>query len=66
MLMLFSPRIVLICAPFHTYRVKKSFQYAFGGEAVAISVRGSGEPVMLRHLLIEWIKARFYDTFLLR
>ena len=59
-------QILLVCAPYHAYRVKACFQHAFQPETVRAFVQGSGEPAMLRQLLIEWIKARFYDTFLLR
>lgn len=56
--------ILLIAQPYHTHRVKISFDDCLKGQNVSVYVQGSGEKILLRHLIFEFIKLKYYQYFL--
>jgi uncharacterized SAM-binding protein YcdF (DUF218 family) len=57
--------IILICAPYHSYRVKISFNKFFKNNISSVYIEGSSEHFSLRELLIEFIKLKIYQYILL-
>lgn len=57
--------IVLISSPYHTHRVKISFEKFLKEHNVAFCVQGSNERAPLKVLLIEFIKLKIYQYFLI-
>ena len=58
--------IILISSPYHTYRTRISFQNFSKNQNTSIYVHASDERVWLRHLLVEFIKLKIYQYFLVR
>ncbi len=56
--------ILLISAPYHTRRVKISFNSFLQDQDVSVYVQGSGEKLFLRYFIIEFIKLKVYQYFL--
>ena len=57
--------MVLISTPYHTRRVKISFENFLRNQELTLYVQGSDNGVFLRHLLVEFIKLKIYEYFLL-
>ena len=57
--------IVLITSASHTQRVKISFEKFLGNQNISLFVQGSGETSSLHGLIIEFIKLKIYEYFLL-
>ena len=57
--------IVLISSPDHTHRVKISFDNFLKNQRTSIYIEGSGEKVLLRHLIVEFFKLKVYQYFLI-
>lgn len=57
--------ILLITSPYHTKRVRKCFDYFLNEKEVFILVSGSTDRGYLRDHLIEYLKLKFYEWFLL-
>jgi len=58
--------IILISSPHHTYRTGISFDKFAKNKNASIYVHASDERVWLRHLLVEFIKLKIYQYFLVR
>ena len=58
--------IVLITSPDHTIRSKISFDNFLKNRNTLIYVQASGEKVLLRNLIVEFIKLKAYQYFLLK
>jgi len=56
--------IILISSPYHTHRVKISFEKFLNNHDVAFYVQGSGERGSLKPLIREFIKLIIYKIFL--
>lgn len=56
--------ILLISAPYHTQRVKNSFNSFLQDQDVSVYVQGSGEKLFLRHFIVEFIKLKVYQYLL--
>lgn len=57
--------IVLITAPYHTQRVRVSFNNLFKNQNIQFYVQGSRETANLKELIIEFIKLKIYEHFLI-
>ena len=55
---------ILISSPYHTHRVKVSFEKFLKDHNVTFYVQGSGERRLLRQLIIELFKLKIYEYFL--
>jgi uncharacterized SAM-binding protein YcdF (DUF218 family) len=58
--------IVLITSPDHTFRSKISFDNFLKNQHPSIYVQASGEKASLRTLIVEFIKLKVYQFFLLK
>jgi hypothetical protein len=57
--------ILLISSREHTYRVKISFDNFLKNQNIKIYTQGSGQKVLLRHAIVEFIKLKIYQYFLI-
>jgi uncharacterized SAM-binding protein YcdF (DUF218 family) len=57
--------IILICAPYHSHRVRISFNKFLKNNNLLVYVEGSSEHFFLGELLIEFIKLKIYQYILL-
>ncbi|MBC2714564.1 MAG: YdcF family protein [Desulfobacteraceae bacterium] len=57
--------ILLITQPYHTHRVKISFNEFLADKNASLFVQDSNEPMLLRHLIVEYIKLKIYQYFLI-
>ena len=57
--------ILLITQPYHTHRVKICFNKFLSDEKVSRYVQGSSERMLLRHLIVEFIKLKVYQSLLI-
>ena len=57
--------IILISSPHHTYRTGISFDKFSKNQSTSIYVHASDERVWLRHLMVEFIKLKVYQYFLI-
>lgn len=55
---------VLISSPYHTHRVKISFEKYLKDHNVKFYVQGSWDRGLLRELIVEFIKLKIYEYFL--
>lgn len=55
--------ILLIAQPYHTQRTKISFNKFLSGKNISLYIQGSGEHMLLRHLIVEYIKLKIYQIF---
>ncbi len=58
--------IILIAAGYHTHRVKVSFEHYFKTNDTALIRYGSHENVRLKTLIVEFIKLKIYQHFLIK
>ena len=56
--------VVLVSSPYHTHRVKISFEKFLKHQNVTFYVQGSDERASLRQLIIEFVKFKIYKYFL--
>ena len=56
--------ILLIAQPYHTHRVKISFDNFLNEQNVSMYIIDSGERMWLRHLIVEFFKLKIYEYFL--
>jgi len=56
--------IILISSPYHTHRVKITFEKFLKDHNVTFYVQGSDQRVSLMHFLVEFIKLKIYKYFL--
>ncbi len=56
--------ILLISAPYHTRRVKISFNNFLQDQDVSVYVQASSEKLFLRHFIVEFIKLKIYQYLL--
>ena len=56
--------ILLISSHEHTYRVKISFENFLKNQNISVYVQGSGEKILLRTAIFEFIKLKIYQYFL--
>jgi len=56
--------LLLIAAPYHSRRVRLSFNNFIKGSDLKFIILGSGENVYLRSLVFEWIKLKLYQIFI--
>lgn len=56
--------IILISSPYHTHRVKISFEKFLKDHNVTFYVQGSDQRVSLMHFLVEFIKLKIYEYLL--
>ena len=56
--------IILISLEDHTKRIKISFDNFLKDQDTSIYVRGSGERILLRHAIFEFIKLKIYQNLL--
>jgi len=57
--------IVLISSDDHTKRIKISFDNFLKDPEIKIYTQGSGEKLLLRHAIVEFIKLKVYQYFLI-
>jgi len=57
--------ILLIAQPYHTHRVNISFNKFLAGQNISLYIQDSGERMLLRHLMAEYIKFKIYQHFLI-
>ena len=57
--------ILLISVPYHTHRVKISFDNFLKDQNILLFVEGSEGKVFLRNLILEFIKLKVYQYFLI-
>ncbi|MCD6184482.1 MAG: YdcF family protein [Deltaproteobacteria bacterium] len=57
--------ILLIAQPYHTHRVNISFNKFLAGQNISLYIQDSGERMLLRHLIAEYIKFKIYQHFLI-
>lgn len=53
--------LLLVAAPYHTQRVRLSYGHFLKDKEIEIIILGSGEPVYLRGLILEWLKLKAYE-----
>jgi len=58
--------ILLITSDDHTYRAKMCFDKYLKVHHVLVYVQSSAERILLRHLIVEFIKLKIYQYFLIR
>ena len=58
--------ILLISSDDHTKRIKISFDNFLKGQDIKTYTQGSGERILLRHALLEFIKLKLYQYFLIK
>ena len=56
--------VILISSPYHTHRVKISFEKFLKDHNIMFYVQGSGEEGRSRDLLVEFVKLKIYELFL--
>ena len=56
--------ILLISSHEHTYRVKISFENFLKEQTASVYIQASGERILLRHAIFEFIKLKIYQYFL--
>jgi uncharacterized SAM-binding protein YcdF (DUF218 family) len=56
--------ILLISSHEHTYRVKISFENFLKKQTASVYVQASEERILLRHAIVEFIKLKIYQYFL--
>jgi uncharacterized SAM-binding protein YcdF (DUF218 family) len=56
--------VALITSPYHTHRVKISFEEFLKDNGVTLYVQGSDRGAPLRGLVVEFIKLKIYEFFL--
>jgi uncharacterized SAM-binding protein YcdF (DUF218 family) len=56
--------IVLISSDDHTKRIKISFNHFLKDQDISIYVQGSGEKILLRCAILEYIKLKVYRYFI--
>ena len=56
--------ILLVAQLYHTRRVKLSFNKFMTDQNVSLNIIGSGEQLFLRHHIVEFIKLKIYQYFL--
>ena len=57
--------ILLISTIDHTHRAKISFENFLINEKVSVYAQSYGEDMLLRNLLVEWVKLKVYQYFLI-
>lgn len=57
--------VLLIAQPYHTRRVKISFDKFLAGENIIMYIQDSGEQMLLRQILLEYLKLKVYQYFLI-
>lgn len=57
-------RVLLISSPYHTHRVRISFENFLKDQTITFYVQSSDKRVFLRHLMIEFIKLKVYQYLL--
>jgi len=57
--------IVLISSDYHTKRIKISFDHFLKDQDIKKYTYGSGEKILLRHAIVEFIKLKVYQYFLI-
>jgi uncharacterized SAM-binding protein YcdF (DUF218 family) len=58
--------ILLISSPYHTRRLKESFQSFIKDQNVTLYILASEEKVRLRDMVSEYFKLRVYQLFLFK
>lgn len=53
--------LLLVAAPYHTQRVRLSYGHFLKNKEIKTIILGSGEPVYLRGLILEWLKLKLYE-----
>ena len=56
--------ILLVSAPYHTHRVKVSFNHFLKKQNTTLFIQGSDEDVLLKNLIVEFIKLKVYKYIL--
>ena len=56
--------LLLISSYEHTYRVKISFENFLKEQTASVYIQASGERILLRHAIFEFIKLKIYQYFL--
>ncbi|HAE40628.1 MAG TPA: hypothetical protein DCG57_18640 [Candidatus Riflebacteria bacterium] len=54
--------LLLVASPYHSKRVRVTFEHFLNGSGVDVVVLGSGEPKYLRSLFMEWLKLKLYKV----
>jgi len=57
--------ILLISSDYHTNRIKISFDHFLKDPDIKSYTQGSGERILLRQALLEFIKLKIYQYFLI-
>jgi uncharacterized SAM-binding protein YcdF (DUF218 family) len=57
--------LLVVAAPYHSQRVRLAFEHFLSGREIDVIILGSGEPVYLRSLVLEWLKLKLYKVLLL-
>jgi DUF218 domain len=60
-----SKSLLLIAQPYHTQRVKLSFKKFIGDQNISLTIIGSDEQLCLWHHVLEFIKLKAYQYFLI-
>jgi uncharacterized SAM-binding protein YcdF (DUF218 family) len=58
--------ILLISSPYHTNRIMKSFSYTLRDRNIKILSLGTKENVYLRNMVVEFLKLKIYEFFLMK
>jgi len=58
--------ILLISSDDHTKRIKISFDNFLKGQDYSVCIQGSGERILLRQAIVEFIKLKIYQYFLVK
>ena len=58
--------LLLVSSHEHTKRIKISFDNFLKNQSTSIYIEGSGEKVLLRHLIVEFVKLKIYQYFLVQ
>ena len=58
--------ILLVAQLYHTHRVKLSFNKFMADQNISLNIIGSGEQLFLRHHIVEFIKLKIYQYFLVK
>ncbi len=57
--------LLIVAAPYHSQRVRISYEHFLKNSNIDLVILGSGEQVYLKSLVLEWIKLKLYKIFLL-
>jgi hypothetical protein len=57
--------IVLISSEYHTKRIKTCFDHFLKEQTASVNIQASGERILLRHAIFEFIKLKIYRYFLI-